>query len=202
VSYYSGIKRAIHLFGNSEELNVSKRAQELIADVAEGSMDAFGELYDSLSARVFNYAHTITKSKEMSEDITHDVFIQIHNHAKRIAKMANPVSYIMVATRNHSFNLLKRESRQITDMHERIANIPQARPQYDSLLFEDAFNTLPANQRETVYLHLICGYPHKEIATIQNAPLVTVKWRYAKALSRLREYFAQNEPEEKCNEHI
>jgi len=61
---------------------------------------------------------------------------------------------------------------------------------------------LPINQREVVYLHLICGYKHKDVATIQNVPLVTVKWRYGQALTKLKEYFTQNDMEEKCDEYI
>jgi RNA polymerase sigma-70 factor (ECF subfamily) len=181
---------------------MSKDTRALIADIAKGSMDAFGELYDSLARRVFNYARTITKNKEMAEDITHDVFLQTMKNASRIEKISNPVAYIMVATRNHSYNVLKRESRIIILENDVIDNSALLSSPYDQLLFEDAFNTLPANQRETVYLHLICGYAHKEIATIQDAPLVTVKWRYGQALSKLREYFTQNEMEVKCDERI
>jgi len=184
-----------------EGLDVNKDTHTLIADVAKGSMDAFGELYDALSSRIFNYARTITKSKEMAEDITHDVFLQIYNHAARIEKLTNPIAYIMVATRNHSYNMQKRESRSAA-WEDNIIDTDAISSLYSRLLFEDAFNTLPVNQRETVYLHLICGYSHKDIATIQNAPLVTSKWRYGKALSKLRECFTQNETEVECDEHI
>jgi RNA polymerase sigma-70 factor (ECF subfamily) len=180
---------------------VNKDTHTLIAEVAKGSMDAFGELYDSLSSRIFNYARTITRNKEMAEDITHDVFLQIYNHAARIEKMANPIAYIMVATRNHSYNMLGRESRVVA-LEDNIFDVDAISSPYSQLLFEDAFNTLPVNQRETVYLHLICGYAHKDVAAIQNAPLVTVKWRYGKALSKLKEYFTQNEMEGKCDEHV
>ena len=181
---------------------MNKDTHTLIADVAEGSMDAFGELYDSLSSRIFNYARTITRNKEIAEDITHDVFLQTYNHAARIEKMTNPIAYIMVATRNHSYNMLKRESR-VAALEDNISDVDAMSSPYSRLLFEDAFDTLPVKQRETVYLHLICGYSHKDIAAIQNAPLVTCKWRYGQALSKLREYFTQNENEEvKCDEHI
>ena len=180
---------------------MNKDTHTLIADIAKGSMDAFGELYDSLSSRIFNYARTITRNKEMAEDITHDVFLQTYNHAARIEKSANPIAYIMVATRNHSYNMLKRESR-VDALEDNIFDVDTISSPHSRLIFEDAFNTLPINQRETVYLHLICGYAHKDVAAIQNAPLVTVKWRYGKALSKLKEYYTKNEMEVKCDEHV
>jgi len=173
----------------------------IISDMAGGSMEAFGELYDSLSNRVFNYAMAITRNRDMAEDITHDVFLQVHKHAARLGKMANPVAYIMASTRNHSYNMQKRE-RWVTGLQDNVIDISAISSAFNRLLFEDAFDALPANQREAVYLHLICGYKHKEIAAIQNTPLVTVKWRYGQALTKLKEYFAQNDMEVKCDEHI
>jgi len=184
-----------------EGLYLDRDTHTVIADMARGSMNAFGELYDSLSSRIFNYAKTITRDKEMAEDITHDILIQTLKHATRIEKVADPVAYIMVATRNHSYNVMKRESR-VTVLSDGVIEIGAISSPVDRLLFEDAFSALPANQRETVYLRFICGYTYKEIASIQNAPLVSVKWRYGKAIAKLREYFKNNETEEKCDEYI
>ena len=180
---------------------MDRDTHEMISDMARGDMDAFGELYDSLSSRVFNYAMTITRNKDIAEDITHDVFLQVYKHAARIEKTADPVAYIMASTRNHSYNMQKRE-RWVTGLQDDVIDISAISSAFNRLLFEEAFSALPANQREVVYLHLICGYRHKDIAAIQNAPLVTVKWRYGQALSKLREYFTQNEMEGKCDERI
>ena len=176
----------------------------MISDVSKGNMEAFGELYDTLSDRVFNYARTITRNKEMAEDITHDVFLQTHKHAALIEKMSDPVAYIMVSTRNHSYNMLKRENWSAELNDEVIDNVRSITSAYNRILFEDAFSDLPINQREVIYLHLICGYKHKDISAIQNVPLVTVKWRYGQALTKLKAYFTQsdNDKEVKCDEHI
>ena len=40
-------------------MNVRSEIYAIISDVSKGDMDAFGELYDALSDRVFNYARTI-----------------------------------------------------------------------------------------------------------------------------------------------
>jgi len=179
----------------SNDINV------LISDLANGDMKALAELYDMLSLRIFNYARTITKNKEIAEDVTHDVFLQINKKAVHIAKISDPVAYIMVITRNHSYNLIKRNNKIISSIDNALEESDYSSP-YEKLLFEEAFSTLPANQRETVHLYLICGYSLKEIAKLQNTPLVTVKWRYGKALSQLRAYYTENIKEENCNERI
>ena len=180
---------------------MGKDIHELISDLADGDMNALEELYDMISLRIFNYARSITKNKEMAEDITHDVYLQIYKQAAHIAEISNPTAYIMAVTRNHSYNLLKR-SNKITVSLDDALEISDASLPYDSLIFKDAFLSLPPNQRETVHLHLICGYTLKDIAKLQKVPLVTVKWRYGKALSRLRIYFVQDTKEENYNGNL
>lgn len=165
----------------------------LLSAVADGDMDALGRLYDQLSARIYNYARML--AKESAEDVTHDVFLQINKYAARLAAMDNPESYIFTIARNQCFNLLKRGKRESVST-ACLPDVGAPSTAYSRLLFEEAFAALPANRREAVYLHLICGYTHKEVAQMQNVPLVTVKWRYGKALAQLREYFK----EESCNE--
>lgn len=166
-----------------------------LVGIAEGNMDAFGELYNMISIRVFNYARAITNNKEMAEDITHDVFLQLLKKAPRLAKMANPIAYIMIATRNHSFDYLRRSKRTSVSLED-ISESSTVPMTYDRLLIEDAFSKLPANQRETVYLYHICGFTQREVSQIMDVPLVTVKWRCGKALSQLQAYFTHIEEDD------
>jgi RNA polymerase sigma-70 factor (ECF subfamily) len=163
---------------------------EYFIEISHGNMDALGKIYDLLSVRVFNYALTIAKSKETAEDITHDVFMQIIKHSSRLANMQNPTSYIMVATRNISYDYFKHKSRKtvsLDDVHD-VATYPSE----TQMLLEDALLSLPETQRETIYLHYICGYTQKEVSRITGAALPTVKWRSRKALSQLQAYFKQD----------
>jgi RNA polymerase sigma-70 factor (ECF subfamily) len=172
----------------------------LLAGTARGDMDAFGALYDMLSVRVFNYARAITRSKEAAEDVAHDVFLQIFWQAAKLANMADPTAYIMVAARNRSYDQLRR-GRHTAASLEDVPEASAVSPAYDRLLIEDAFSCLPAEQRETVYLHLVCGFTQKETAKIMGVPLATVKWRHGKAKVRLRAYLSQDR-EESCHENI
>ena len=180
---------------------MDKDINMLMANLANGDMNCLKELYDMLSLRIFNYARSITKNKETAEDITHDVFLQINKQAARIAEISDPVAYIMTIARNHTYNLLKRNNR-ISASSDDLLELRDESAPYDQILFEEAFSELPENQRETIHLHLICGYSLKDTAKIQNTPLVTVKWRYKKALSKLRAYFTQDKKEENQNEPL
>jgi RNA polymerase sigma-70 factor (ECF subfamily) len=176
---------------------MSSNITAIFESMADGNMGALGELYRTFSVRVFNYAQAITRNKEMAEDITHDVFLRIYSQASRLAKMENPVAYIMTATRNESFSHIKRSNR-VTATLEDVSEISDTSATYDQLFIEEAFSCLPPNQRETVYLHHVCGFTYKEVSQIMGAPLVTVKWRCGKAMQQLRAYFNQ-EKEDNCD---
>jgi RNA polymerase sigma-70 factor (ECF subfamily) len=159
--------------------------------LAEGDIRVLEEIYDALSVRIFNYARTITKSKEMSEDITHDVFMRIINLAARLSTMDKPVAFIMVVTRNLAYNNLKRDNKYTTATLDEAREVGIALMPFNVL--PDALSQLPATQRETVYLHHICGFTQKEVAKIMSVPLVTVKWRCRRAKQQLQEYFKLEE---------
>ena len=159
-------------------------------------MDALDELYDLLSSRIFNYARSIIKNKEAAEDVVHDIFLRVYEQATRLAKMRNPVAYIMVATRNLAYDNMKR-NKHCSQTLDEIHDITAEPMSYDTL--PDALSILPANQRETIYLHYVCGFTQKEIAKIMYAPLVTVKWRCKKAKQMLQEYYESEGGMNLCN---
>lgn len=163
----------------------------LLADTAGGDRNAFGALYDLLSVRIFHYTRTIVQSKEAAEDITHDAFMRIHKNALRIASTPNPLGYIMVMVRHCAFDSLKRNKLTAISLED-VVEVDAAAPIHTSLLMEDAFSRLPANQRESIYLRHICGFTQKEVAQIMHVPLATVKWRCGKAMAQLQDYFQQN----------
>jgi len=100
--------------------------------------------------------------------------------------MDNPIAYIMVVTRNLAYNRLKRDSyisTPLDEVHEAGIDLTPFN------MLPDALSILPANQRETVYLHHICGFTQKEVAKMMSVSVVTVKWRCRKAKQQLIKYF-------------
>ena len=167
---------------------MDKEINDYLVKIAKGDMDALGALYDMLFVRIFNYARMIAKNKEMAEDVTHDVFMQIITQAARLVKVANPIAYIMVTTRNRTYDYLKHHSRTTISLEDAL-EISIDTFQDDRVHIWDAFSRLDATQQEAVYLHYFCGFTQKEIAKITGVSLITVKRRCAKALSQLQSYF-------------
>ena len=178
---------------NSGGVRMDQNIRSSFSGLAAGDMNALDEIYNALSVQIYNYARTILKSKEASEDVTHDVFLQIVKIAARLASMKKPVAYIMVITRNRAYYHLKQNkclSISLDEAHE--ADVTPVL--FD--VVDDALSILPANRRETAYLHYLCGFKQKEVADIMRVPLVTVKWRCKKAKQQLQEYFDSDKEEQ------
>jgi RNA polymerase sigma-70 factor (ECF subfamily) len=183
---------------------LDEELRECVWRLDGGEAAALGEIYDLVSCRVYNYAAAIMQNKQAAEDVTHDVFLQIMGRAEKVAKSPNPLGFILLMTRNHAYNVIKREKRSfatggISEVAEAAKITNCSGTIDDRLMLEEAFKKLPPNQREVIYLHLICGFKQQEIAKMQSAPLVTIKWRYSKALASLRMYLKK---EDICYESI
>jgi len=160
--------------------------QSVFIRLAAGDINALDEIYTLFSLRVFNYVRTIVKNKQTAEDITHDVFLRVLGAAKRLANMQNPPGYVMTIARNLAYDEVRKN---------KFSNVPlgEMRDMTTELMYEeelpDALSALTPVQRETIYLHYICGFTQKEVARIMRVPLVTVKWRCKKAKQNLHNYF-------------
>ena len=96
----------------------------------------------------------------MAEDVTHDVFMQILKQAARLVKVADPTAYIMVATRNKTYDYLKHSSRTTISLED-APEISIDTTHNDQMLIWDAFSHLDVNQQETVYLYYFYGFTQK-----------------------------------------
>ena len=167
-----------------------KNLDELLKRLALGETSALGDVYDILAQKIYSYAMVLTRDKQRAEDVTHDVFLEILGKADRILNAANPQGFIMVMTRNRIYNLMRRDKKAC--FVKEVQGRGEEPKHEERLMLEEAFATLPLNQQEVVFLHLICGHTQKDAAGMLGTPLVTVKWRYSKALAALRKYFEQN----------
>ena len=169
------------------------KVKELLEAIAQKDLNALGLLYEEVARQVFNYIRSITLCKETAEDVLHDVFMQIYDNAARISRADEPMAYIMRIARNRAYNIWKGEKRTLTGIEADGVSEDTASHIIAKLEFEEAYDALPQKQRETIYLHLYCGFSHDEVAAIQGVPAVTAKWRYRKALSKLKESLSEGE---------
>ena len=173
--------------------------RRLVSEVAAGSADALGRLYDRHAPTAFGLARRIVTQPEVAEEVVQDVFAQIWRDAARYAQdRASVAGWIVMLTRTRAIDHL-RARRARPDLGQGVP--PESMPALSSgardpeqtavtteeaTLVRAALETLPEAQRSLVDLAYYEGLTHSEIAERTGVPLGTVKTRLRTAMLSLR----------------
>ena len=160
---------------------------ELIADVASGSEDAFRQLYDRFSNRVYRYAYTILRGEHLAEEVTQETMIAVWKGASKFAGRSKVSTWIFGIARNQAYSLVRREIRT-----ERTPDVSLVEPDPAPGIHRQervarALERLSEDHREVVFLTFYEGLSYAEIAAILDIPPGTVKSRMFHAKRRLAE---------------
>ena len=165
---------------------------ELMSGIRDGSQQAFAELYRRYKTRLYQYALSLLRSRELAEDVLHDVFLSLVTRADRGLVPGSVSPYLYAAVRNRSFDLLKKKT-EVSSDHidpELVAAMPddleriERRQLVDRMLF-----SLPVDQREVIVLRIYHDLAFSEIAAIQQTSVNTSLSRYQYGINRLRKEF-------------
>lgn len=177
-------------------------AADLVVRVAGGDQQAFAELYDLLSARVFGLILRVLVNRSQSEEVLQEVFLEIWQSAARFApNRGQGRTWILTIAHRRAVDRV-RASQSSTDRDLR-AGIRDIGVAHDSVAEQvelsmagervvAALSTLPEPQREALIMSYYGGYSQSEIAVLVGVPLGTVKTRMRDGLSRLRKEMGVN----------
>lgn len=176
---------------------------ELLRQVAAGSADALGRLYDRHAAKVYGLARRMLARLEDAEEVVQDVFAQIWRDAPRYRhERASVAGWMIMLTRTRAIDRL-RARRARPDQHMAVEPSPAlaliaddpdpeaiAISTRDAEQLRAALQELPAEQRSLLNLAYYEGLSHSEIAEKTGVALGTVKTRIRSAMISLREALA------------
>jgi len=170
----------------------------LIARCARGDQVALAALYDATAAQVNGLALRILADREMAEEVTGDVFLQVWRSAASYdVQRGSPLAWLFTLARSRAIDRLRAcagERRQSVPFE--LGSDPESDepgPEEDASLTQRrrivraALERLAPEQRRALEMAFFEGLSHSEIAAALDAPLGTVKTRIRLALGRLRE---------------
>jgi RNA polymerase sigma-70 factor (ECF subfamily) len=169
--------------------------QALIARMADGDAEALGRLYDRWAPHLLALARRTLGHGDgrESEDLVHDVFLEIWRQAATYSAERGSVrAWMAVRVRSRALDRLKapRIARTSALGEGRdLAFVPAEDPTLgaDRAAVCRALAELPADQRTVLELGYFEGLSSSEIALRVAIPVGTVKSRVAAGLARLRE---------------
>lgn len=185
---------------NGERREIDQSDADLMAQLAQGEVDALEVLYDRYSTLVFSLGLRILRDPQLAEDVVQEVFIRLWRRpASYDPARGRFVSWLMSVSRNRALDEQRRVSRRMraeeTDddpAHELPTNDRFDDPQAGVLLDElrrrvrEAMTRLPPAQRQVIELAYFGGLTQVEIAQRTGEPLGTVKTRVRLGMNKLR----------------
>ena len=165
--------------------------------------EALGEFFELYFDRLYNVAYRLLGEHAGTEDVLQEVFLKFHRAAEQLDPKRDPGPWLATLTRNacherwrHAGRRAEGRARSLDNgagIHETLAG-GGAGPEDEALRAERdrtvlrALLKLPGALREVVVLRDYHGMAHEEIAGVVGARTTTVRKRYSRALSELRQH--------------
>lgn len=162
----------------------NQKLTELFISIRSGNTEAFTELYEAYKKPVFTVLWRIVASKEMAEDLTHDLFIKLFINPPT-PSVKNMRAYVFKMARNLALNALR--SKRNTEI-ENVQNHPMRDLSGIELRMDldVAISLLGDCERQVLALHLNADLTFLEISKIMDQSLPATYRTYKRALKMLQ----------------
>ena len=175
-----------------------RQLAHLIEGIAQGDQHALAALYDATSAYVYGLAVRIVHDPAAAEDVTIEVYTQIHQQVSHYDPgRGTPSAWILTLTRSRALDHWRRESirQHREESLKRAVATPSAAPTPEESsterdrqrVVQHALALLSPEQRQAIEIAYYEGLSHSEIATRLGQPLGTVKTRIRTGMLALRD---------------
>jgi RNA polymerase sigma-70 factor (ECF subfamily) len=166
----------------------------LLARMAQRDPKALHMFYTRHARAVFSLALTMLGEYTRATDLTQDVFLLVWRSAGAYQPTGSARGWLLRLTRNRAIDELRRDRRRLvsesTLPEQSFRALPAPLTLADAAerqAVRDALATLPAEQRDALFLAFFQGLSHQEIASCLRTPLGTIKARIRRALQTLRQ---------------
>lgn len=175
-----------------------------LAATARHDRQAFRQLYDATSPKLFGFALRILSKREAAEEALQESFISIWNNASGYqASLAAPMTWMTTIVRNKAFDLLRRADHAVEidadlytegSMQQATEELAGQAPNPLELvqLSENAaalaqcFKRLEGLHRQAIALAFYHDLSHGDVAEQMQLPIGTVKTWIRRGLEHLR----------------
>lgn len=170
---------------------------DLLVRAARGHEDAFAELYDRTSARIYGVILRILRSADHSAEVTQEVYVEIWRQSarfdsskgsamawmttmahRRAVDRVRSVTSEVARDEKYALRSMDREVDEVWDGVEQKLDVERVRK---------GMASLTAIQREALTLAYFGGYTQSQVAQLLKLPLGTVKTRIRDGLIGLRD---------------
>lgn len=166
--------------------------EELLARVADGDRDAFGDLYQRYARAVLGLAIRRLGDRGRAEDAVQEAFASVWRAARSYKRDRGPVApWLYAVARNAIADRGRARTEQPAEPTDTPSDEPgppeQAEQSWVAYRVHRAMEELPETERTVLELAYWSGLSQSEISDFLSIPLGTVKTRTRSGLRRLSE---------------
>lgn len=164
----------------------------LLNAIAQNDERAFRAVFDEYHQQLAAFVFSVTRSRELTEEIILDVFLKIWEERNTLPGLKNFTAYLFIVTRNHTLNAIRKLSqvkKKEEAVNRHLSQVEQEEFYTENYYarLDNAVDQLPQQQKK-VYLLRQQGLKNADIAYQMNISVHSVKkyqqWAI-QAISRL-----------------
>lgn len=170
--------------------------EALMLQVRSGQTGLLAELFERHHRQVYGYFYRMTSSRELSEDLTQDVFLRILRYRETWQPQNSFTPWMYGIARNAFIDLMRKRRPETlwddTGPEMQSSEQPvdeRLRAREETELLRRALAALPADKREVLILSRYQNLRYEEIGRILGCEPNAVKQRVFRAVKALGERF-------------
>jgi len=179
---------------------VKKESDEsLMIAVKKGDLDSMAPLFESYQVRLFNFFLRLTYNRDLSQDLTQNVFYRIIKYRNTYNPEYKFRTWMYQMARNILADHYEKNKLTTSDYYEADKITGNIENEFDEIekkeqhqeLYE-AMSKLSDEQRELLILSRFHGLKYEEISKINETSVGAIKVKIHRAINKLREVYFEN----------
>lgn len=164
--------------------------------IALGDRQAFSDLYDATSAKLFGIALRVLRDRGAAEDVLQESYLKIWRHADRYATTGHsPMTWLATIARNTAIDRLRATRARPTDGDALLEDIPSAAATGEDYSIaaseagriQNCLKELPQDRQRAVIGAYLDGLSYDDLAKRHEVPRATIGTWLRRGLISLRE---------------
>jgi RNA polymerase sigma-70 factor (family 1) len=173
---------------------VSYSDEELMQEIKADNMFAFDVLYKKYSKKLYKFGYSILKSKEETENLIQDVYLNLWENRHKVEKDSSVKSYVFTITYNSAISVIRKKAKE-SQFVEYLKSLQQiniepvnVELEYNELTkkLDEIVKALPQRQKEVYLMHKVDGLKYSEIAERLHISVNTIENHMSRALKTIR----------------
>jgi len=183
----------------TRQRSISEAGQERLVvalmKTGEEDREAFRELYELTSTKLFGICSSVCGNRQAAEDVLHDVYLTIWKRAGAYEpSLSRPITWLATIARNRSIDWRRKQQVQRLLATEDAPELPDPSTDAEAALIQgdtirrlhDCLGELQARPQKAIRAAFLFGYTYSELAKREGVPVGTMKSWVRRGLSRLR----------------